>query len=234
MHRSFIHFITSFACSVFLTLPLRAHDHLAAGVVDTNGNLKGDPGEKLKLFGVPTPTLPGVPVLTFQLQGRTGAQLYAGYHVLDENSPNGFSFISKSLQDSEGPAPNANVQMQIASVTGPEGGNFGFWEAEGDDARVLFFSTPSNVFAANQPTGDFLFPVSEHISGDPDPVGHIHYRAWTVDQPGTYDVTFRLVDVAGQNAASFDYIFRFVAVPEPGAMLLLGSGALLLAGRRRR
>jgi hypothetical protein len=92
-----------------------------------------------------------------------------------------------------GPAPGAFIVAEIVTVSGPVGGEFGFWETNSSSAPV--FSIP--VGTTN---GNFRFDLSEAAlgAGTPggDPFGHIHGRRFTATKPGLYTVGFRLLDVS--------------------------------------
>jgi hypothetical protein len=126
--------------------------------------------------------------------------------------------------------------MEITSVTGPEGGLFGFWEA----GRATGDVRPTIAFVTNAPTGNFAFQVSKTIPGtddiDQDPFGHIHGRAWTADRPGDYFVTFQLADrsTTGPDGGSWhtpseNFVFHFKAGPDfqPVGRMEPGSGYVL-------
>jgi hypothetical protein len=101
-----------------------------------------------------------------------------------------------------GPIPNhaafgAQLAVQVASVSGPPGGSFAFWEGDGEnDLGFITFSVP--VGTTN---GTNFFIISEN-SGVPnsDPYGHIHGREFTTSAPGTYTVGFRVIDLSTNGA----------------------------------
>lgn len=227
-----------------LAVAAQAHQHLAAGFFDANGNGQPDAGEPLRLVNPPAANA------TFTLLPRPTGN-YAGYLSLTEfprtQFPNDyFTFTALSDGQAEVADPRAahtgsQLWMEIRSVLGPTGGQFGFW----DETWSYTHSTPTASFATNAPTGNFRFILSEPIvPGDPteDPYGHIHDRGWTATAPGTYQVTFRLVDLGttGPGGSAFhnsspDYTLTFVAIPEPGVLGLLAlAGAALVLGRLRR
>lgn len=108
-----------------------------------------------------------------------------------------------------GPAPNCAalgtyIEARMVSVTGPAGGEIGFWQ-EDEDATVTtkVFSVPSGTTSTNR------FNVSEGYSFTPypdceitsdsrnaDPFGHIHQRRFTANKPGLYVVGFQLIDTS--------------------------------------
>lgn len=219
--------------------PAAAHDHFAAGIVDAIANGVADAGEPLVLTG------PSLTKRVFRLLARPLGQSCGGYYMLNENARtlfplDSFSFTALSDGQTESGAINpahtgSDIWMEITAVTGPAGGNFGFWEtgrtAEGD--------TPTMSFPANQPTGSFAFPVSEPLPWllpeEQDPYGHIHGRAWTADKPGDYVVSCRLVDRSATgpgggpwHAPSQTHVFHYQAGPDfQPSVTLAGSGCVL-------
>jgi len=181
------------------TLPAAAHDHYAAGIVDANSNNQPDAGERLQFVGAnPTAKIFHLCPRPF---GFRPTQRCGGYYMLDElprtlHPSDSFSFTALPSGEFE-PAvagharTGAWIWMEIVSVTGPLGGEFGFWD-EGQSAN---FDEPTVSFPVNQPTGNYAFVLSEGFdSPDEDPAGHIHGRAWTATVAGNYFVGVRLVD----------------------------------------
>ena len=176
-----------------LTLHAAAHDHYAAGIVDTNNNQLPDAGEPLQFVG------PNGTSKVFHLcprpVGYRPTQRCGGYYMLDERPRTLFpvdSFSFTALSDGQYEIAGANhahtgayIWVEIVSVKGPDGGEFGFW----DENRSVSFDTPTVSFPVNQPTGNFAFVLSEGFD-DPfeDPLGHIHGRSWTATKPGDYYV----------------------------------------------
>lgn len=80
----------------------------------------------------------------------------------------------------------AEVKIELVSVEGSRGGEFGFWE-QGS-------SEPTVSIAAGE-RGNQRWHLSENagVVGS-DPFGHVHGRWFTVTMPGSYTVTFRLHD----------------------------------------
>ena len=99
------------------------------------------------------------------------------------------------------PAAGAEPQMEIVSVTGPSGGSFAFWEVGA--------TAPTWWRAAGWSGADEVFPVI--LEGET----HAHGRAFTMDRPGTYTVTFRAVDAAGKLTPSADKTIAFTAQQPP-------------------
>ena len=234
--------------TAFSTLSSPAHQHRAVGVSDTNANGAADAGEPLRIIGPngsgiihylrPRGLAAGPRPEGYHPELRGG-----GYYYLDERprriydaqgnaafdnlgqpivADEGFSLIALSADPDFPEAghahPGALVSCEILAVTGPAGGNFGFWDA----ARSYYFDSPTFSFPVNQPTGNPRFIISEGPDvGEGDPYGHIHDRAWSADKPGDYFVTLRFVDVstnrpggAPWHAPSESYVYHFKAGPE--------------------
>jgi hypothetical protein len=101
-----------------------------------------------------------------------------------------------------GPAPNcaaqgAYIEAILRSVTGPAGGEIGFW-VEDDDG-----TTTTEMFSVSAGMADSTnqFNLTEGEPGigvdtpdGPDPFGHIHGRRFTANKPGLYTVGFQFID----------------------------------------
>lgn len=99
------------------------------------------------------------------------------------------------------PAGDADPRIEIVSVTGPAGGFFAFWEVGA--------TAPTWWRTAGWTGAVEVFPVI--FGGD----AHVHGRAFTMDRPGAYTVTFRAVDAAGRFAASVNQTITFIALQPP-------------------
>jgi hypothetical protein len=97
--------------------------------------------------------------------------------------------------------PAADPRVEIVSVTGPAGGSFAFWEA---GATSPTWSRPTGWSGNGE-----VFPV---VLGDDN---HVHGRAFTMDRPGAYTVTFRVVDVSGAFGPSANMTITFNALQPP-------------------
>jgi PEP-CTERM motif len=205
---------------------LQAHDHIAAGIVDTNGIPGLQAGDSLAFV---SGAISGT--VRHLLPAPVGGK-YGGYYFIDETPraqfpTDSFSFIALSDGQTQTDGSNyartgAYLWLEITSVTGPAGAHFGFW----DENQASFRTTPNISFLTNSPTGGFKIEISEPLAPPPAPVGaiteppgnlhyiisgattalsiasdedaygHIHNRGWTVDQPGDYFVGFRLYDLS--------------------------------------
>lgn len=233
------------AACAFVLAPIAhaQHSHFSAGVVDLNGNNRGDTGEQLALTNFPSSGL-----LVHMVMNPTGSE-YAGYYSLDSRArelyPNDY-FTFTALSDGQYDAPGDDhaktgsfIRMLITSVVGPAGSSFGFWEGENLDinnglAWSKTHSTPYKSFASNTAFPSFAFDLTEGYPGDLtlDPLGHIHGRGWTATMEGVYTVGFQLTDANGIQTPSQTYFITFVAgnpvmIPEPSTMALLIGGMLL-------
>lgn len=111
----------------------------------------------------------------------------------------------------------ADPEIELISVLGPADGSFSFWEVE---ATSPTWSRASgwNQTATDRPS----FPVI--LGWD----NHLHGRAFSVDRPGEYQVTFRAVDRNSlfQNSADYTLTFRGI-VPPPLSIRLTGTQAVI-------
>jgi hypothetical protein len=112
-------------------------------------------------------------------------------------------------------APGADPRIEIVAVTGPAGGSFAFWEVGA--------TAPTWWRAAGWAGAGEVFPV---ILDDDT---HAHGRAFTMDKPGTYTVTFRAVDAAGLFAASADKTITFSALQPPQLSIAAAGGDVSLS-----
>ena len=114
-------------------------------------------------------------------------------------------------------ADEANPRIELVSVAGPVGGNLAFWEV-GAAAPTWSRSTGWNEGQGNVPT----FPVV--LGGD----SHAHGRAFTMDLPGNYTVTFRAVDANGIFSVSANHTMGFRAQQPPQLSIsIVGGNATL-------
>lgn len=224
------------ATAILLPATLRAqsHGHLNAGVADANQNGVPDAGEKLAFVNADEYDVASgfVLELTQKISGRF-AGTFSGNLT--------FTGLA-ATPDLGGPEPGhaalgTHIVVQLVSVSGPAGATFSFWEAAGDSPFV-------SLAVGGTGTATQRWDLSENdgLAGE-DPYGHVHGRQFSVDQPGTYVVTFQLFDTS-TNGAGGDSLhapsdlfqMKFVAVPEPGtiALVLLGVAGLGAAGRRSR
>ena len=95
------------------------------------------------------------------------------------------------------PAPGSFQIGEIVSVTGPEGGAFGFWDTNG-------ITGPSLSVPVGTTAGGFFFDLSEAAlgAGEPggDPFGHVHGRRLTFTKAGIYEVGLRAIDISTNGA----------------------------------
>lgn len=195
-----------------------AHEHFAAGIVDENQNGEPDAGEPLQFVGADATGR------VFHLLARPVGQRCGGHYMLDESPrtlflADSFTIIAQSdgqyeLAGSHHAHTGAWIWVEIVSVSGPAGSTFGFWE---ENSQVV-----THAFAANQPTGNPAFVISEGVDdAGEDPQGHIHGRAWTADMPGDYQVGLRLLDLSTSGPGggpwhppSQVYVYHFQAGPD--------------------
>jgi len=112
----------------------------------------------------------------------------------------------------------ADPWIEIVSVTGPAGGSFSFWEV-GALQPTWSRTTGWTLGQANAA----VFPVI--YFGE----NHQHGRAFTLDRPGTYSVTFRAVDANGVLTPSEEKIITFQALPPPRLSIRIENGQAVVS-----
>ncbi len=169
-----------------LALPGRADTHIYAGATGTNQNDRCSFGNgsvfDARLSSVALP----------QILRTNG--LNVGHYRGDALT---FSALA-ALPENGGPvaghaAFGARLAIQVVSVDGPTGGQFSFWEGDGEsDLGQVTFNVPVGTT-----DGTSSFVISEN-QGEPDadPYGHIHGREFTTTAPGIYLVGFRVIDLS--------------------------------------
>ena len=178
-----------------------AHDHMEVGEDPSDPARLGLDGPDFQLaLYVP----PGEPFSGYL------PQFPGGWHA-DELT---FSTDVNALE----PAPGADPKVELISVDGPAGGSFGFWEV---DATSPTWSRPSGW--TNSPGDTAAFSVI--VFGD----GHIHGRAFTMDRPGTYRVSFQVTDQSGGFLPSSVKTVTFVAQLPPPLSVTIQNGSATLS-----
>jgi hypothetical protein len=131
--------------------------------------------------------------------------------------PGGWHACELTFTTETGALPMANgadPRIEIVAVTGPAGGSFAFWEVGA--------TAPTWWRAAGWSGAGVVFPVV--LDGDT----HAHGRAFTMDRPGTYTVTFRAVDAAGKFSASANKTITFIAQQPPKLSIGVAGGNVSL------
>ena len=108
--------------------------------------------------------------------------------------------------------------IEIMSVSGPTGGSFSFWEVEA--LEPTWSRTTGWTFGQGNTAS---FPVI-YLGWN-----HQHGRAFTMDQPGTYSVTFRAVDADGVLTPSEEKIITFQALPPPRLSIRIENGQVVIS-----
>jgi surface-anchored protein len=130
------------------------------------------------------------------------------------------------------PGDWSRISWSLGVTSMPAGGNFSLWRLDSNDpfggAIEPLFSTADPAATANN---NAFFK---------DPGSHAHYN-YAFTAAGLYEIEFitsgtHNTDGFKSDSATFLFAVGDVtAVPEPGSLLLLGSGAIgLVAGIRRR
>jgi hypothetical protein len=179
---------------------LSAHDHIEVGVDPE------DP-ERLALSG------PDYQLALYVPRGEPFSgdlpQFPGGWHACE------LTFTTQIYADELEPADGADPRIEILSVTGPVGEDFAFWEVEAIEPTWSLPTGWSGLFAG--------FPVV--LNGH----DHVHGRAFTMDKPGIYMVTFRAIDDTGQFEPSVNKTVTFNALQPPKLSISLHGGNVALS-----
>jgi hypothetical protein len=117
---------------------------------------------------------------------------------------------------------DADPWIEIVSVSGPAGGSFAFWEVGATSP------TWSRAAGWNSAQGGIpSFPVV--VNGD----GHTHGRAFAMDKPGSYAVTFRAVEPDGAAEPSAEHTIIFRAQQPPQLSIGTSGSNVLLSFTNR-
>jgi hypothetical protein len=177
-----------------------AHDHVEVGVSpnDTTQLALDGPSFQLALY------VPAGEVFSSYTPFFPGGYFASELTFTTENS-----ILETAL--------GADPEIELVSVAGPAGGSFSFWDVGSSTAT---WSRPCGWTQTS--TDRPSFPV---ILGDNN---HLHGRAFSVDRPGEYQVTFRAVDrnALFQNSADYTLAFRALA-PPPLSIRLSGGQAVI-------
>ena len=190
-----IHPMKKLILTLFLAttcLLARAHDHIEVRQV---------PGNPSQLGIIITATNLNPLATYFPLGELPSLDLFAfpGGTYATELTFSAFDSTSATLG-------SALVRVDLLSVTGPAGGTLSFWEAA---ASSPTWTRPSGWTSTVSDKPSFL--ISEDNTG----YGHIHGRAFTASKPGTYDVTFQVVDTLGHYTASAPFVVHFTVISPP-------------------
>lgn len=179
------------------TLPVAAHDHIEVGQnpADPGQFYLDGPAFQLALF-VPR----GEPFSSYAPDFPGGCFATELTFTTDVNA---LDFADGSL-----------ARVELVAVSGPAGGSFSFWEP-GTTAPA--WTRPSGWTAS----GDAPSLV---VYEDGTGYGHIHGRAFSMDRPGTYQVSFRALDDAAQRTPSPVKTVTFIAQAPPALTLSVGTG----------
>lgn len=195
----------SFAALAFASAAfhLSAHDHIEVGLDPADASRLGlsGPGYQLALF-----------VPRGELFSAYMPQFPGGAYPAELT----FAAEGNLLDFATGALP----KVEVLSVTGPAGANFSFWEVS---ATTPTWTRPTGW--TSSPADRPVITVYEDLSG----YGHIHGRAFSVDQPGTYQVVFRAIDATGTYVASQEKTVTFNALATPQLSIRLESGNAVLS-----
>lgn len=185
LHPSPVLFVVILSLSLTGRLPAQAlqHFHVTAGAVSTSA------GSQLYFTDANT-FLAESGYVAYMPRITNNLLPTIGYHM---GGPT-FTAASNDGSADSPAAAGARLALVVRAVDGPPGARWSFWEA-GDDEE--YGETITFSYATGTTNGTNAIVLSEN-NGQPgaDPYGHIHGRAFTVDQPGLYSVWVQLVDIS--------------------------------------
>lgn len=188
--------------SFLATLCVHAHDHIEVGE---------DPQDESRL-GL------GGPAFQLLLHVPKG-EPFSGFLPL---FPGGFFATELTFSSGENEldfAAGALPRVELVAVVGPGGASLAFWEV-GSTAPTFARPTGWSAAEGDRPS----FAVYEDASG----YGHLHGRAFTVDQPGDYQVVFRAIDETSAFAPSAPKIVTLRAQTAPQLAIQIEAGEIRL------
>lgn len=175
-------FRTAVGCGLLLSSPIiyAQHGHTDVGAVSQTQNAK-----LIWANGADFVTNSGyVKWLEF-----TNAGIYSNYYqgnithtVLPGTSGTGGP-------DPRAPALGSRIVGQVTTVSGPAGGEFGFWDTN-------FTSGPKIVVPVGGTNTNTFFISANNGAPGVDPFGHIHGRRMSLNKPGVYKVGFKAFDIS--------------------------------------
>jgi len=176
----------SFVCGLFLSNQiLRAqHGHTDVGATSTNQN-----AQLIWANGADFALTSGyVKWLEF-----TNANIYSNHF-----QGNITHIVLPATAPAGGPAPFApalgsRIIGMVSSVSGPSGGEFGFWDSN-------FTSGPKIVVPVGGTNTNTFFISANTGAPGADPYGHIHGRRMSLSKPGLYKVGFKALDISTNGA----------------------------------
>jgi hypothetical protein len=252
-------FTLPIACAIAAVTfsPLAAHaGHVYGGIIDTNGTPGLQSGDALAFIDTVTSSPTYGSAITGESLGvqlmplvTSGSQsgLYLTTNISFTALSDGLNWTGAAYRAASpfAAVSGAQIQLQIQSVTGPDGATFSFW----DEAASLADPVTSYQIGVGLTAGtgfwnltDLTLTVGDGTTANPtginnppvDPYGHIHGRSFTVDTPGSYTVRYILHDASGVQADSAPFTVSYSAVPEPSPLTLLLGAGLAVAFLRKR
>lgn len=136
-------------------------------------------------------------------------QFPGGWHACE------LTFTTQIYADELKPAEGADPRIEIVSVTGPVGGSFAFWE--------IGATKPTILLPVGWAGTEANFQVA--VNG----YDHAHGRAFTMDKPGIYTVTFCVFDSMDQFKQSANKTITFNALPAPKLSISVAGGSVSLS-----
>ena len=91
--------------------------------------------------------------------------------------------------DPRAPALGSRIVGVVSSVSGPAGGEFGFWDTN-------FPTGPKIIVPAGGTNTNTFFISASDGAPDADPFGHLHGRRMSLSKPGLYKVGFKAFDIS--------------------------------------
>ena len=91
------------------------------------------------------------------------------------------------------PALGSRIVGVVSSVSGPTGGEFGFWDTN-------FSSGPKIIVPVGGTNTNTFFLSNSAGAPGADPFGHIHGRRMSLNKPGLYKVGFKAFDISTNGA----------------------------------